>query len=170
MIEEKIDKLTAAVTQLTVTAEALLEVLRHRAHPADHQIAGKLTVTGSGTAMTISGPSNDLTVTGTETQPPDTTTLEVKPKRVRAPKAEAPAPAPAAEPEPAPAPAPAPVKIEYTIADLREAAQRALDNGKLNDVVNINKEYGLKRISDANPDQYVEIIAKLQKLTADGQA
>lgn len=168
MIEEKIDKLTAAVTQLTVTAEALLEVLRHRAHPADHQIAGKLTVTGSGTAVTISGPSNDLTVTGTGTQPPDTTTLEVKPKRVRAPKAEAPAPAPAAEPEPAPAPAP--VKIEYTVADLREAAQRALDAGKLNDVVNINKEYGLKRISDANPDQYVEIIAKLQKLYHDGQA
>jgi len=77
--------------------------------------------------------------------------------------------APVAEPAPAPAPAPAP-EPALTVADLREVAQKALDAGKLNEVIALNKEYGLKRISDANPAQYGEIIAKLNALLSDGQA
>jgi len=152
MIETKLQELTAAVTQLTSVTEALIEVLRHQ--------SSTTTVT-SGTTAT-------------------TTTVEApKPKKAKAPKAEepaAPAPAPAPEPVPAaPEPVPAapePVPAaapEITLKDLRDAAQSALDAGKLNDVVAINKRFGLKRISDAPVEQYPELLAALKELT-NGQA
>lgn len=144
MLETKIQELTAAVTQLTIAIEAL------RA-----QTPLTTTTVTSGTAAT-------------------TTTVDApKPKKAKATKAEepqqepAPAPAPEAQPEPAPAPAPV---AEITIKDLRDAAQAALDAGKLNDVVAINKRFGLKRISDAPVDQYAAIHAALKEITADGQA
>ena len=75
------------------------------------------------------------------------------------------APAPVAAPEPEPEPTPAPVAApEITLSQIREAAQKALDNGKLDQVVAINKEYGLKRISDAATEQWPEILAKLEAL------
>lgn len=151
MIETEIQKLTAAVSQLTVTAEALLETLRHRA-PA-------------------SGGYVIAPVASMEMQPPaEEPAPAPKPKKVKAPKAEAPAPAPVveevtAEPDATPDTAPASaVEKVYTIADLREAAQKALDAGKLDGVVNLNKEYGVKRISEVPADLYGEIITKLEKL------
>ena len=147
MIETKLQELTAAVTQLTTVTEALIEVLRHQ--------SSTTTVT-SGTTAT-------------------TTVVEApKPKKAKAPKVEepaAPAPAPAPAPEPVPA-APEPVPAaapEVTLKDLRDAAQTALDAGKLNDVVAINKRFGLKRISDAPVEQYPELLAALKELT-NGQA
>lgn len=99
-----------------------------------------------------------------------TTTVDApKPKKAKAPKAEEPAPAPAPEPEPEPTPEPAPV-AEVTLKDIRDAAQAALDAGKLNDVVALNKRFGLKRISDAPVDQYSAILAALKEINADGQA
>ena len=143
MIETKLQELTAAVTQLTTVTEALIEVLRHQ--------SSTTTVT-SGTTAT-------------------TTTVEApKPKKPKAPKVEEPA-APAPSPEPVPA-APEPVPAaapEVTLKDLRDAAQAALDAGKLNDVVAINKRFGLKRISDAPVEQYPELLAALKELT-NGQA
>ena len=145
MIETKIQELTAAVTQLTTVTEALIEALRHQ--------SSTTTVT-SGTTAT-------------------TTTVEApKPKKAKAPKAEEPAaPAPAPAPEPVPvAPEPVPAAApEITLKDLRDAAQAALDAGKLNDVVAINKRFGLKRISDAPVEQYPELLAALKELT-NGQA
>jgi len=143
MIETKLQELTAAVTQLTTVTEALIEVLRHQ--------SSTTTVT-SGTTAT-------------------TTTVEApKPKKAKAPKPEEPAaPAPAPEPVPvAPEPVPA-AAPEITLKDLRDAAQAALDAGKLNDVVAINKRFGLKRISDAPVEQYAELLAALKELT-NGQA
>ena len=128
MIETEIQKLTAAVTQLTVTAEALLETLRHKSVAVDAQPAVE------------------------EPAPAP------KPKKAKAPKVEEPAPEPVKAEEPAPA------AREYTLADLRDAAQKALDNGKLDDVVNLNKHYGVKRISEVPPELYGEIIAKLEAL------
>ena len=97
-----------------------------------------------------------------------TTTVDApKPKKPKAPKAEEPAPAP--EPTPEPTPEPAPV-AEVTLKDIRDAAQAALDAGKLNDVVALNKRFGLKRISDAPVDQYSAILAALKEINADGQA
>lgn len=150
MIESDIQKLTAAIEQLTVTAEALLETLRHQ--PA---------ATGGKGAM----PALVAEKLG---QPiPSLETVEEvlpapKPKKAKAPKVEEPAPEPAPAEEPAPAAEPA--KREYTVADLRDAAQKALDAGKLNEVVNLNKEYKVKRISEVTPDLYPEIIAKLEAL------
>ena len=131
MIENDIQKLTAAIEQLTVTAEALLETLRHKPAAVDVQPAAE------------------------EPAPAP------KPKKAKAPKVEEPVPAP--EPAPAEEPA-ASAAREYTLADLRDAAQKALDNGKLDDVVNLNKHYSVKRISEVPPELYGEIIAKLEAL------
>ena len=139
MLETKLYELAIAVTQLTTAIDAL------RA-----QMPSTTTTVTSGTAAT-------------------TTTVEApKPKKAKAPKAEEPAPAPEPTPEPEPAPAPAPV-AEVSLKDIRDAAQAALDAGKLNDVVAINKRFGLKRISDAPVDQYSAIHAALKEIT-DGQA
>lgn len=90
-----------------------------------------------------------------------------KPKKVKAPKVEEPAPAPKAE-EPAPAPAPKPVEESFTVQDLRTEAQKALESGKSADIVALNKEYGVKRISEVTPDLYPVIIKKLRAIN--GQA
>lgn len=97
-----------------------------------------------------------------------------KPKpapKAEAPKAEAPkAEAPKAEaaPEPvkaavAPAETPAPAATKPTLQDVRNAAQAALDAGKLAEIVALNKEYGLRRISEAPEEKFADIIASLQK-------
>lgn len=149
MIETEIQKLTAAVTQLTVTAEALLETLRHKPAAVDVQPTVEAAACfGALRAMTAAAPAE-------EPAPAP------KPKKAKAPKVEEPAPAP----EPVKAEEPAvPAAREYTLADLRDAAQKALDNGKLDDVVNLNKHYGVKRISEVPPELYGEIIAKLEAL------
>lgn len=134
MIETEIQKLTAAVTQLTVTAEALLETLRHRA------------------------PAAAVDVPAVEPAP--------KPKKVKAIKVEEPAPvvAPAPAPEPAPTPAPKSVEESFTVQDLRAEAQKALAGGKSAEVVALNKEYGVKRISEVTPDLYPAIVKKLRAI------
>lgn len=81
-----------------------------------------------------------------------------KPKKAKAPKVEE-APAPAPEPEPAPKP---------TLQDLRDAAQAALDAGKLSEVIALNSSLGLKRISEVTEDKYAEVIAKLKEMAANG--
>ena len=48
--------------------------------------------------------------------------------------------------------------------DIRQLAQQALDEGKLAGVVAINKEFGLKKISEATEDKFAEIIARLTTL------
>lgn len=146
MIENEIQKLTAAVTQLTVTAEALLETLRHRA-PA-------------------SGGVVIAPVASMEMQPPaEEPAPAPKPKKVKAPKVEEPAPAPKAEES---APASKPVEESFTVQDLRNEAQKALESRKSAEIVAINKEYGVKRISEVTPDLYPVIIKKLRAIN--GQA
>ena len=114
--------------------------------------------------------AQSVTTTVTSASAATTTTVDApKPKKAKAPKAEEPAPAPAPEPTPEPTPEPAPV-AEVTLKDIRDAAQAALDAGKLNDVVALNKRFGLKRISDAPVDQYSAILAALKEINADGQA
>jgi cell division septation protein DedD len=86
-----------------------------------------------------------------------------KPKKTKAPKVEEPAPAPAPVAEPA-APAPAPTEQPYTVQDLRAEAQKALESGKAMEVVALNKEYGVKRISEVSPDLYPVIIKRLRAI------
>ena len=76
-----------------------------------------------------------------------------KPAKAKPAKVEAPTP------EPTPEPA-----RKYTVQDIRQLAQKALDEGKLAGVVAINKEFGLKKISEATEDKFAEIIARLTTL------
>jgi hypothetical protein len=102
---------------------------------------------------------------------PDAVPAEVEPeapkksrKKAAAPVAE-PEPVPADEPMPEAAPAPAPEPVKITLQDIRELAQVALDNDKLSGVIEVNKKFGLRRISEATEDQYAEIHELLTKLT-----
>ena len=82
--------------------------------------------------------------------------VKAKPVKVAKPaKVEAPTPEPTPEPEPT---------RKYTVQDIRQLAQKALDEGKLAGVVAINKEFGLKKISEATEDKFAEIIARLTTL------
>lgn len=71
----------------------------------------------------------------------------------------APSPAPVANDEEpvAPAPASSPeVQAEsgVTEADLRVAAQNLLQAKRLPDILRINKEFGIRRITECPPDRY----------------
>ena len=57
---------------------------------------------------------------------------------------------------------------KYTLQSVRDVAQKCLDAGKLADVVAINKAFGLKRIGEANPEQWPEIVKKLQAALDNG--
>lgn len=157
MIETDIQKLTAAIEQLTVTAEALLETLRHQ--PAATGGKGTLKKLAEDLAAQSGTVVTPITSLEMQPAPAEEPAPAPKPKKAKAPKVEEPAPEPAPAEEPA-----APAKREYTVADLREAAQKALDAGKLNEVVNLNREYSVKRISEVAPELYSEIITKLEAL------
>ncbi len=89
-----------------------------------------------------------------------------KPAKAKPAKVEAPAPEPVAvepTPEPVAVVEPEPAK-KYTVQDIRTLAQKALDEGKLAGVVAINKEFGLKKISEATEDKFADIIARLNTL------
>jgi chromatin segregation and condensation protein Rec8/ScpA/Scc1 (kleisin family) len=148
MIEQKIDNLIAAIDRLTAALERLPDPAEALSEGPQTQEERKL---------------EELVTTLQERA-----AAPEKPKKARKPAAEAPAPTPEPAPEPTPEPAtePAPeAKPEPTLNDLRAAAQKALDAGKLDGVVAINKKYGLKRISDAAGDQYAAILAELEALT-----
>ena len=159
MIETEIQKLTAAVTQLTVTADALLETLRHQSGKGTLRKFAEDLAAASGTVVTP--------VASIEMQPVSEDSIEMqpvaeepasKPKRVKAAKVESPAPAKVEE-----APA-APAEESFTVQDLRAEAQKALENGKSAQIVALNKEYGVKRISEVTPDLYAAIIIKLRAI------
>lgn len=50
-----------------------------------------------------------------------------------------------------------------TLADLRELAQALLDKGLITAIQKVNAAHGIKRISEAHPDQYVSIQNELLK-------
>ena len=77
--------------------------------------------------------------------------------------AEAAAPAPAAA---APATPAEPTK-EVTEADLRVAAQKLLQAKRLPDILRINKEFGIRRITECPPDRYVALLDALNAALAD---
>ncbi|MFZ9966256.1 MAG: hypothetical protein ACO3IN_04585 [Steroidobacteraceae bacterium] len=72
--------------------------------------------------------------------------------------AEAAAPAPAAPAEPT---------KEVTEADLRVAAQKLLQAKRLPDILRINKEFGIRRITECPPDRYVALLDALNAALAD---
>lgn len=75
-----------------------------------------------------------------------------------------PAAVPAAPVMPAPPAPPAPAAVAApTTWDLREIAQALLDKGLIAAIQRVNAAHGIKRISEAHPDQYASIQAQLLK-------
>ena len=147
MIENTIQELKKSIDQLTVVIEALLET--QRAAQARPAVADKPAAAGW-TLRLVKAPKAEES----------------------APAAEEPAPAPAPEPTPVPAapvaPVAPPAAESYTVQDLRAEAQKALESGKSAKIVELNKEYGVKRISEVPPELFAVIIAKLRAIN--GQA
>jgi hypothetical protein len=92
-----------------------------------------------------------------------------------APVKVAPAPAPAPTPEPSAEEVedeetpvvPAPGKV--TQADLRDAASKLLEQKKLPEILRINREHGIRRITDCPEEKYESVYAALTAAIADGQ-
>lgn len=88
-------------------------------------------------------------------------------------KVEAPAPAPAPEPsaeevedmEETPA-IPAPGKV--TQADLRDAASKLLEQKKLPEILRINREHGIRRITECPEEKYESVYAALTAALTNG--
>lgn len=99
--------------------------------------------------------------------------------------APAPTPAPVAKPTPAPVapppPAPAPVAEEeedappempapnkVTQADLRDVASKLLEQKKLPEILRINREHGIRRITECPEEKYESVYAALTAALNDG--
>jgi hypothetical protein len=85
-----------------------------------------------------------------------------KPAEVAAPAPAAPAPA-----APAPAATTEATTKEVTEADLRVAAQKLLQAKRLPDILRINKEFGIRRITECPPDRYAALFDALNAALAD---
>ena len=92
-------------------------------------------------------------------------------------KVEAPAPAPKVAPAPAPEPSaeedveeapavPAPGKV--TQADLRDAASKLLEQKKLPEILRINREHGIRRITECPEEKYESVYAALTAALTNG--
>lgn len=72
-----------------------------------------------------------------------------------------------AEIPPAPSLEPAPVDQPVTEADLRVAAQKLLHAKRLPDILRINKDFGIRRITECPPDRYAALLDALNAALAD---
>ena len=88
-----------------------------------------------------------------------------------APVAPVPTPAPAAPSAPAPipaaAPAPAPATEKvYTFDDITAAGSQLLDQGKMTQLMELLKGYGVQAVTQLKPEQYASVAAGLRQLGA----
>jgi len=97
-------------------------------------------------------------------------------------KVEAPAPAPVkVAPAPAPAPEPSAEEVEdveetpavpapgkVTQADLRDAASKLLEQKKLPEILRINREHGIRRITECPEEKYESVYAALTAALTNG--
>lgn len=142
MIEQKLEKLTEAVTQLTVTIEALLETQRTKADEAAPKKAKK----EKAPAPVASQPE---VVTGSVEQPQPVPFVTLQdPNGAVASEAVKTALAAAST---------------ITLEDIRAAAQQLLDGGKGALIKAITKEFGVTRLSEISVQQYPIIMDRLTK-------
>lgn len=78
---------------------------------------------------------------------------------------EAPAPAPAATSNPAPTPAAPPVKV-YTFEDITAAGSQLLELGKMPQLMELLKGYGVQAVTQLKPEQYADVAKGLKELGA----
>jgi hypothetical protein len=86
-----------------------------------------------------------------------------------------------AEPKPEPVPEPAPVAepvmaeespirtSKVTQADLRDAASKLLAQKKLPDILRINRDHGIRRITECPEEKYESVYNALTAALADGE-
>jgi hypothetical protein len=86
-----------------------------------------------------------------------------------------------AEPKPEPVPEPAPVAepvmaeespirtSKVTQADLRDAASKLLAQKKLPEILRINRDHGIRRITECPEDKYESVFNALTAALADGE-
>lgn len=77
----------------------------------------------------------------------------------------APAAPTVAAPAPAEAPAPTPAKV-YTFDDITAAGSQLLELGKLNQLMELLKGYGVQAVTQLKPEQYADVAAGLRELGA----
>ena len=82
----------------------------------------------------------------------------------------APAPAPVEAPAPAPAatsnPAPVPATRVYTFDDITAAGSQLLELGKMPQLMELLKGYGVQAVTQLKPEQYADVAKGLKELGA----
>ena len=79
-----------------------------------------------------------------------------------------PAPAPVAEEEEEDAPPEMPLPNKVTQADLRDVASKLLEQKKLPEILRINREHGIRRITECPEEKYESVYAALTAALNDG--
>jgi hypothetical protein len=106
-----------------------------------------------------------------------TTTVVPEPKPASVTVAPTLTPTPTATPTPTPVPEPTqPVEAKVTIpagkvtqADLRDAASQLLMAKRLPDILAINQQFGIKRITECPEDKYEQVFAALNAALANAK-
>lgn len=147
MIETTIQELTAAIRELTV---ALNNNRPAASRPASSPIENPVVI-----------PYDPALLAGTSPKP-------AKAKAKAEPKPEpVPEPAPVAEPVMAEE---SPIRTsKVTQADLRDAASKLLAQKKLPDILRINRDHGIRRITECPEEKYESVYNALTAALADGE-
>lgn len=154
--------------ELTAAINNLADALKSRAVAAPVAPDAKIEP-----PATYNAPAPEAPVQAAETPAAPVTTATPTPAPAAAPTVAAPTPAPAPAPVEAPAPAPveapasapAPAK-SYTFEDITAAGSQLLELGKMPQLMELLKGYGVQAVTQLRPDQYADVAAGLRDLGA----
>lgn len=146
--------------ELTAAINNLADALKSRAVAAPVAPDAKIEP-----PATYNAPAPEAPVQAAETPAAPVTTATPTPAPAAAPTVAAPTPAPAPAPVEAPAPAPAPAKV-YTFEDITAAGSQLLELGKMPQLTELLKGYGVQAVTQLRPDQYADVAAGLRDLGA----
>jgi len=146
--------------ELTAAINNLADALKSRAVAAPVAPDAKIEP-----PATYNAPAPEAPVQAAETPAAPVTTATPTPAPVAAPTVAAPTPVPAPAPAPVEAPAPAPAKV-YTFEDITAAGSQLLELGKMPQLMELLKGYGVQAVTQLRPDQYADVAAGLRDLGA----
>ena len=147
--------------KLTIEAPALTEALKYLADALRQSFSGAQDVGG-----TIPFPALEKPPVAPVEAPVAVPDVPAEPAPVNPPETPAPAPAVTAAPSvEAPSPAPAPER-KYTLKEISDAGSGLLDQGKMQDLMNLLDSFGVPAITMLKPDQYPAFVEGLKALGA----
>lgn len=149
--------------KLTIEAPALTEALKYLADALKTGFSAAQTNGG-----TIPFPALEKPPVAPVEAPAAIPDVPAGPAPVNPPVAPEPAPAVTAAPSveaPSPAPAPAPER-KYTLKEISDAGSGLLDQGKMQDLMNLLDSFGVPAITMLKPDQYPAFVEGLKALGA----